>query len=293
MYRRVDKLANNLLTFGRSHSTGRPFLFLTTMKIERVFVSPEFAASLLKKNTKNRPLSPSVVARYTSEIKEGKWKEETGELIKISSDGNVLDGQHRLTAIVKAGIGLFFHVATDVSDDVFDVLDTGKRRNGADSVAIFGEKYSTPIAAAITAECWIFSECKGKRGLSNSEIVEKYKESKERWAECGFIGVGLSNSISRALSPSWAVAFLFHFSRIDHGEAIEFMRQLCEGKGIKNNSIHLLRRRLIDAKVSKQFRLTDELLIGLVLKTWNAFRRGHEISQLRYKPAEEVFPKAI
>lgn len=263
------------------------------MKIEKVFVTPDFAASLLKNNTKNRPLSSSVVARYTDEIKGGRWKEETGELIKVSKDGCILDGQHRLTAVVRAGVGLFFHVATDVNSDVFDVLDTGKRRNGADSISIFGEKYSMPISAAITAESWISAECKGKRGMSNAEIVEKYKEDKEKWSECGFVGVGLSNSISKALSPSWAVAFLFHFSRIDNDEAADFMHQLCEGKGIKNNSIHLLRRRLLDAKVSKQYRLPDEMLIGLVLKTWNAFRRGHEISQLRYKPAEEVFPNAI
>lgn len=263
------------------------------MKIEKVFVTPDFAASLLKKNTKNRPLSPSIIARYTNEIKEGRWKEETGELIKVSKDGCILDGQHRLTAIVRSGVGLFFHIATDVNDDVFDVLDTGKKRNGADSISIFGEKYSTPISAAITAENWISAECKGKRGMSNAEIVENYKENKEKWSECGFVGVGLSNSISKALSPSWAVAFLFHFSKIDRDEANEFMRQLCEGRGIKNNSIHLLRRRLIDAKVSKQYRLPDEMLIGLVLKTWNAFRRGHEISHLRYKPAEEVFPSAI
>ena len=293
MFLRVDKLANNLLTFGRSHLTERPFFILITMKIEKVFVTPDLAASLLKSNTKNRPLSPSVIARYVDEIKKGRWKEETGELIKVSKDGYILDGQHRLTAIVRAGVGLFFHIATDVENDVFDVLDTGKRRNGADSIAIFGEKYSTSISAAITAECWILSECKGKRGMSNAEIVERYEENKERWSECGFVGVGLSNSISKALSPSWAVAFLFHFSRIDHDESTEFMRQLCEGKGVKNNSIHLLRRRLIDAKVSKQYRLPDEVLIGLVLKTWNAFRRGHEISQLRYKPAEEVFPNAI
>jgi hypothetical protein len=52
----------------------------------------------------------------------------------------MVDGQHRLAAIIEADVPVDITVFTEVPDGAFDVLDTGKRRNAADVLAIEGEK---------------------------------------------------------------------------------------------------------------------------------------------------------
>ena len=64
-----------------------------------------------------------------------------------------MDGQHRLAAIVEADLPVEVTVFTEVEPDTFDVLDTGKRRNAADVLAIEGEK-STTLLAAMVRTVW-------------------------------------------------------------------------------------------------------------------------------------------
>jgi hypothetical protein len=73
-----------------------------------------------------------VVNRYAQDILAGRWKEDTGEVIKVSKSGIVLDGQHRLYAIVKANTPIFLHIAYGIDDSVSDVLDTGSVRSASD-----------------------------------------------------------------------------------------------------------------------------------------------------------------
>jgi len=290
VYRRVDKLAINLLTFGRSHSTGRPFFILHTMKIEKVFVSPEFAKSLLAKNLKNRRMTESIARRYADEIRNGRWKEDTYEPIKISESGVILDGQHRLSAVVKSGIGVYFHIATGLKDDIFDVIDTGKKRTGGDTLSSLGVKNYNVIAGALNLVFLIEEDIRSRRFSANNEILLRYEKEPELWDEFATNSLTLCRHISRALAPSWIAAFLYVFSKVDKVEACEFMDQLCTGKDVKNGTILVLRKKLIDAKMSNAIKMNPELKYALVVKTWNAFRDGREYSLLRYKPIEDDFP---
>lgn len=120
------------------------------MNINSEIITPTKAKKLLETNTEsNRRVNQKVVSRYTSDILEGRWKEDTGELIKVSKQGKLIDGQHRLWAVIKANKPTKFHVATDVDDNVFDVLDTGKNRNHADSFKILGIKNEFMVPAII------------------------------------------------------------------------------------------------------------------------------------------------
>ena len=62
-----------------------------------------------------------------------------GDLVKPSTlddAGRVRDGQNRLHAIVPAGIPLRPVVARGVSEDAFEVMDTGRSSNAADGLHI-------------------------------------------------------------------------------------------------------------------------------------------------------------
>jgi hypothetical protein len=67
----------------------------------------------------------------------------------------LVDGQHRLAAIVEADVPVEMTVFTEVAQGAFDVLDTGKRRNAADVLAMEGEK-SAVLLAAMVRTVWLY-----------------------------------------------------------------------------------------------------------------------------------------
>lgn len=100
-------------------------------------ISPARAEEILSNNSHNRGISPSIVKRYSREMKAGEWRWDNGVPIVIAADGTLLDGQHRLNAIVHSGV-----TARGVSlnegapRDVFSTFDNGKPRDMADAASI-------------------------------------------------------------------------------------------------------------------------------------------------------------
>lgn len=104
-------------------------------------ITPDLAKEFLKKNSRNRPIRPTVVADYVEQLKAGTFK-TTHQPIAFDPDGNLLDGQHRLTAIVESGISCVLAVAENCDPATFDVIDGGSGRAGFDLFVIkYKEKY--------------------------------------------------------------------------------------------------------------------------------------------------------
>lgn len=264
------------------------------MKIEKVFITPDFAKSILSTgNINNRRIAEPVVKRYAKQMANGAWREDTCEPIKIAESGRLLDGQHRLLAIVRANTGVYLHVATGLNENIFDVIDTGKKRTGGDAISMLGVKNGITVSAGIQFQDWVAKGGNSARStLLNPEIVERYLQDSELWDECAAVSQKLSKEFSRALSDSWVCGVLFLFAKIDKDDSFEFVRQLCTGRGITNNTIHMLRKRLIDSRMSSQFKLEETVKVAFIIKAWNCFRLGYELGVLKYKPIDEQFPIA-
>ena len=121
-------------------------------RISDIMVTPDIAADLLSQNTKNRPLSKSVVSKYARFMVMGKWL-FNGDTI-TRSNGVIVDGQHRLAAIVKSGMTIRCIIVDGVDDGAFATKDAGKVRSSSDLLAIAGFKDTCTLgAAANTAMC--------------------------------------------------------------------------------------------------------------------------------------------
>lgn len=118
------------------------------MILEQKVITPEIAADMLTRNVGNRALRRSTWQAYAADMKAGKWK-QTHEAIAVDSAGNLINGQHRLTAIVNTGISQMFWVATyQGNENALSLpIDYGARRTIGD---ILGEeKIHVQTAAAI------------------------------------------------------------------------------------------------------------------------------------------------
>ncbi|MGW2238572.1 hypothetical protein ACWCWE_31920, partial [Streptomyces sp. NPDC001759] len=93
------------------------------MHMQVVDVSPQLAADWLTRNTSNRPLSKSTVQHLAGQIQRGEWQ-LTHQGIAFDEDDVLIDGQHRLAAIVKAGVTVPLTVTHGVPRTAFTVMDT-------------------------------------------------------------------------------------------------------------------------------------------------------------------------
>jgi len=122
--------------------------------ITHVAITPEVAHDLLTLNKDNRPPDYTVITRYKDFMLADKWF-FTGDVIRISKTGKLLDAQQRLLAIIESGIPQTMHIQTGIDDEAFAVIDSGRTRSGADALALAGYKDVNVLAAAIKATIYL------------------------------------------------------------------------------------------------------------------------------------------
>jgi hypothetical protein len=95
-----------------------------------VDITPELARQWLERvRANNRRPAPTRLRDYAATMKAGLWNSLTGECIKFDTTGHILDGQHRLLAIIEAKRTIAMLVAWNVPPEAFHTLDQGWMRS--------------------------------------------------------------------------------------------------------------------------------------------------------------------
>lgn len=100
-------------------------------------VTPELAKAWLEKNTINRPLRRTVVDGIRQAYERGEHR-FTHQGIAFAKTGELLDGQHRLTAIsqMPKGFTAQIMVTTGLPAATFEAIDQGLKRSHSDVLRI-------------------------------------------------------------------------------------------------------------------------------------------------------------
>jgi hypothetical protein len=263
---------------------------------KETLITPQMAKELLAGNDHNRRIKAPVVLRYAYDIINGRWVSETGEAIKISVSGKVLDGQHRLHAIIKANKAVSMCIAYGCSDDIFTVLDTGSMRNASDVFKIRDVKNGNNIPSILGTYNQLNANRKGSiqknYKSTNAMLLAQYELSPEYWQEVSRKSQNWYHSFSRVLSPSQIGGFYAHFSDISNDDADVFIDQLCTGRDLQSNAILLLRVKLTDDKIATR-KMGVTLKYALIIKAWNAFRTKQALKILKYDMQRDEYPIAL
>lgn len=258
-------------------------------------ITPETAADSLGLNTKNRRLKDKQVQRLAGVIRRGEWQPYNGETIKYAKNGRLIDGQHRLAAVVMADMPIKTLVARNIDEEAFRTIDSGKVRRASDTLYLLGEEREAALASTLNA---LFRWNQYKRfnygeGATTTELLEVLEQNPGIRTSL-LVGIDVHKKVSGA-STSLIACLHYVFSALSSEDADEFFNKLRDGTDLKaTDAIYHLRERLTGprATTGNGFRYQDEVG-AFTIKAWNAYRRGVPMQRLTYRPGTDAYPEPI
>lgn len=263
-----------------------------------ILITPEMAMDILQTNSRNRKMDKELILVYADQMSRGLWK-FNGESIIISDENVLLDGQHRLGAIVKSGISQKCIIVRGISQSAFDTIDTGKTRTAGDILSIANIKDSRKISSIITRYFGLIGNQTRIQGLrrvykSKQEVLSEYKSKPDFWRSVLTISYKFYRKI-KLLNQSdigGYMAYLMIEKGHDFDSVVSFFNQLFFDTDIENSTIPLLRDKLIRS-ITTQYKLSSRLRHALIVKTWNAYVVGKEYKILSFNIDKEEIQEFI
>lgn len=267
-------------------------------------VTPKKAEEWLGKQVQNRHLRNQQVYRHAETMRQGQWH-LTGESIKFADDGTLMDGQHRLHALIEAGVDIPMLVVRGVDGHAINTLDTGLKRTLADVLKMKGEVQVTRLAAALThiqlvrtaieLERWPYKNVNREYGgyypTNDESLVLLANEPQIRDAVAATTRFEVQYSGLHVKPVVWAVSW-YTLEAVDAEDADEFFRILVKGVNVAEGSaIEAFRRRFYNL-MTHPTSTRDQF--AYMFKTWNFWRTDTEVSHLRWNPGGkygENFPR--
>lgn len=261
-------------------------------------VTPDWAGKVLEaqkrfhaaKDVKQRPLSQANVKKFARLMGEGRWK-LNGEPIQFAGE-RLLNGQHRLNAVVLANVSAHMLVVEGVEADVFDTIDQGKQRSTQDLLTISGLPNSSVISQGVRVvynyERHGLIHVRSEKEATHAELVEMVSADEQGWQRAAQIG----RRKGQPISPALAAAFYYLVSRRYEVECISFLTNLTEGINLRaDQPVRLLRERLLNDK-NQRARLHRSYIGALLFKAWNYEILNKPLGTLRLAK-EEAFPVLV
>lgn len=268
------------------------------MKIEESQITPALATKLLQGNTRNRTLSQQRVAIYAADMAAGAWKFD-GAPIRVAKTGLLLDGQHRLAAIVRSGKTVPCVIISGLDEDTQLTIDANRARTFADYLHIAGYADTSNLASLVSL-VWKYENgaltYEGdftKRPTATNTLLLQLLD--KRMDEL-LVARAKARAVSRCIRVSQAVAGCCYmiFSAINAEDADDFYDQLASNKQ-QTSAATVFARTLNNRETSHQARglMNQEWQVAFLIKAWNAYREGRDINILRWirgGKSREAFP---
>lgn len=265
----------------------------TDLQFMVLVIGPDEAKELLDANQVNRPLTDAAVARYAGFMDEGEWA-LTGEPLIFSGTGRLLNGQHRLHAIVRSKAVIEVVAIYGINESAFDKMDAGKNRTISDLIGVRGVPNHVAVASVAYALCKMKAGSAGI-GLTNMNnylptkaiVVDVAMNNMEYVGRAAAMfsshkSTGIVNGETGA-----ALACMLAMGKEDVSK--DFLVKLATGEGIVRGDPELaFRQKILDMKL-RGAKIDNNLQLAYLVKSGAAKIKGAKITTLRMGDSES-FP---
>lgn len=249
-----------------------------------VQLTPELAEKWLGQNIGNRNLRRQKVQQYARDMREGNWH-TSGQAIQFDWNGRLIDGQHRLEAVIESGVTVEALIVEGLDPRAREVIDTGAKRTASDALKFAGHTQDATLLAAVariadarengylrTAMATTVPQ------LSNSDVIA-WVELNPDVASAMLLARRTGKAIN--IQPSvWAYC-LHELQKVDVGLAAEFAESIAdmrlEGKGDPRKVLLDIFHRAATGQRRKPGIAEG---IYIVYRAWNAWVAGQQLTQI-------------
>lgn len=282
------------------------------MKYQVETITPDRARAMLDQTEAlgftNRSIRRGRVEKLAHAIRLGQWQ-LTHQPLALTTEGAVLDGQHRLHAIAVAGRDVDMLVVRDADPATFQVVDTGAVRSTGDSLKIAGFTDVNVLSAAVRGYL-VYDQLIGTTGnyrtsmgvITTTDVLDFLDDPDHRQVASGALSEAgrIATQLARH-GLKTAIAMSLMTMRLRKNELgpttiAEFYARLGDGVSLAADSpILALRRWFISetgyARVSNEAR--RPVACANVIKCANDYALRRPRSLVAFKLGSEPFPEPL
>ena len=263
--------------------------------IQKVLITKELATSLLSTMVNNRNVKETSLKRLVQEINGGTWVVNNGETIKINNHGRLVDGQHRLLAVIKTNKPTEMYITFNCDEDSIATVDTGSVRTLANILKINNIKHYSTVGGIVQSESVIIKGFPTKDLASNTshKSFKKILEVVKQKSDYLYFVCRESDKLNKKfplLSTAFITKYFNVFYKIDVDTCFDFFNKLCKGTDM-DSSIYLFRSIMIKDATKSIKKMSPREKEALFIKCWNHYVDGNELKILRWQPSIQDFPK--
>lgn len=272
--------------------------YVNNVSTKLELITPDKAKEILDNTDfKNRDLKQNKISEMIYEMKNDEWV-LTHQGISISDNGNLIDGQNRLHAIIGSGRSIYLNVSRGFPEGSFYQIDKGLKRSTADNFNVAKIKNHKSHAAGLKK---YFQICDGENQYPSTnrrshrndmDLIEFQNENAELLKDVR----KMSETLYRAtniLSESESYSFMFYTIKEkmwSKSDVFSFMRQVFMLEPPECNAPAILFKRLVEDKNSP-VRVKDKMKWAFLIKAFNAWAEREDLKWVRYVPSKEPFPE--
>lgn len=248
-------------------------------------ITPDRALEILRTNTRNRKLKHYLVARYATAMTAGEWT-LSHQGIAFDDAGNLIDGQHRMEAVVLANKPIPFLVTYGVQQRAIRDIDAGANRSIVDSLFL-ADGITMDEDVIATVKAMHKGSAKFHKTLLRHEVLAFFQQHRSAIEFAVPLLPKSSKYVSRG-SVRAAVARAFYYENRERLSA--FASVLITGMpNGPADAVAILLRNFIILDPKAKGANAPSVIYSKTARAIKAFCDGEMLTKL-YAQAEEVYP---
>lgn len=259
-----------------------------------MLITPQLAKQWLERNTRNRPLSENTVIAYGLDMLEGRWQYD-GAPIRFDTDGNLIDGQHRLKACIESGVSFENDVIFDLPPEAMRTIDIHRPRTAGHIAHIEGAQNAS--CACAIAGLILLHRRHGIEHLNDPRCQPTKTQVVDAVQNLPDLAAATTQArlLGRRFAAQRVVGFCYYqLAAQDRELAARFFAELSNGLNLMpDNPVYHLRERLLSDRQAKA-KLPQLDIVALFFKAWLFYREKRALRKLFWKtdgPSPEKFPE--
>jgi hypothetical protein len=257
-----------------------------------VLVTPAIAAAWLDRyNDCNRPVSQNHLEVLTYAAKNGKWQNYMPLIFAVG--GSMLDGQHRLLAVIASGVAIRMLVWVNRPESLRAVIDQKSRaKTPADYLHMSGMAYAQFTSSTCTMKrridlggLW----ANGRSSPSTADDVHAYVEKNAEVLEAVPWVANHKTVWKLYKSPTTPSVCFSAFLHLNKKKARDFFAALNDGVASSaDDPVAALRHYLFHFDKGLNSHTAQALKVVATYKAFRAFLRGDKLRRLTVRRGEPL-----